>query len=72
MDGFSAAGLDICSRGSCERSLELRRRFIDAPDELQRLLIRTESLAFESQLLLETKERFSDNDFDTPESRIPF
>lgn len=72
LDGIGAAASIITLVDLAKEALELRRRFVNAPDELQRLLIRVDSLAFESRILLETRESFSDDDFDTPESRIVF
>ena len=72
MDGIGAAASIITLVDLAKEALELRRRFINAPDGLQRLLVRVDSLAFESRILLETRESFSDDDFDTREPyRLP-
>jgi hypothetical protein len=72
MDGISTAASVLTLVDLAREGFALRRRLINAPDEFERLLIRIDSLALETRILLETKDSFRDNDFETPGSRMFF
>jgi len=72
MDGLSAASSAITLFEIAKEVLDFRRRFVDAPAEVERLLVRIESLALESRILLQYKYTSNNDDSDTPESQILF
>lgn len=72
MDGLSAASTVITLFELAREILDFRRRFVEAPAELERLLLRIESLALESRILLQSKRSLNGDEFDTPESHILF